>query len=31
MKLVCAGDEERVVGIHGGDGVDDILQGSWYP
>ncbi len=28
MKLVCAGDEERVVGIHMvGDGVDEILQG----
>ncbi|MBK1631486.1 glutathione-disulfide reductase [Thiohalocapsa halophila] len=28
MKLVCAGDEERVVGIHMvGDGVDEMLQG----
>lgn len=28
MKLVCAGPEERVVGIHGiGYGVDEILQG----
>ena len=28
MKLVCAGDEERVVGIHmTGDGVDEMLQG----
>ncbi|GAA0208933.1 glutathione-disulfide reductase [Kangiella japonica] len=28
MKLVCAGPEERVVGIHGiGFGVDEILQG----
>ena len=28
MKLVCAGDEERVVGIHlVGDGVDEMLQG----
>jgi glutathione reductase (NADPH) len=28
MKLVCAGSEERVVGIHLiGDGVDEMLQG----
>lgn len=28
MKLVCAGEEERVVGIHMlGDGVDEMLQG----
>jgi glutathione-disulfide reductase len=28
MKLVCAGDNERVVGIHMvGDGVDEMLQG----
>ena len=28
MKLVCAGDEERVVGLHGiGPGMDEILQG----
>jgi glutathione reductase (NADPH) len=28
MKLVCIGDEERVVGIHMvGDGVDEMLQG----
>ena len=28
MKLVCAGPEERVVGIHGiGFGIDEILQG----
>jgi glutathione reductase (NADPH) len=28
MKLVCVGDEERVVGIHMvGDGVDEMLQG----
>lgn len=28
MKLVCAGKEERVVGIHMvGDGVDEMLQG----
>ena len=28
MKLVCAGPEERVVGIHLiGDGVDEMLQG----
>jgi glutathione reductase (NADPH) len=28
MKLVCAGEEERVVGIHlVGDTVDEILQG----
>lgn len=28
MKLVCAGPEERVVGIHGiGYGIDEILQG----
>lgn len=28
MKLVCAGDNERVVGIHGiGLGMDEILQG----
>jgi glutathione reductase (NADPH) len=28
MKLICAGDDERVVGIHMvGDGVDEMLQG----
>jgi glutathione reductase (NADPH) len=28
MKLVCAGDDERVVGLHGiGPGMDEILQG----
>lgn len=28
MKLVCVGQEERIVGIHGiGSGVDEILQG----
>lgn len=28
MKLVCAGEEEKVVGIHGiGFGMDEILQG----
>ncbi len=28
MKLVCAGAEERVVGLHAvGDGVDEMLQG----
>jgi pyruvate/2-oxoglutarate dehydrogenase complex dihydrolipoamide dehydrogenase (E3) component len=28
MKLVCVGDQERVVGIHMvGDGVDEMLQG----
>jgi glutathione reductase (NADPH) len=28
MKLVCAGDEQRVVGIHlVGDNVDEMLQG----
>ena len=28
MKLICAGEEERVVGIHMvGDGVDEMLQG----
>jgi glutathione reductase (NADPH) len=28
MKLVCTGDEERVVGVHMvGDGVDEMLQG----
>ncbi|MCW5619054.1 MAG: glutathione-disulfide reductase [Nitrosomonas sp.] len=28
MKLVCAGEEEKVVGIHGiGHGMDEILQG----
>jgi glutathione reductase (NADPH) len=28
MKLVCAGEEEKVVGIHGiGEGMDEILQG----
>lgn len=28
MKLVCAGDEEKIVGIHGiGYGMDEILQG----
>jgi glutathione reductase (NADPH) len=28
MKLVCAGDDERIVGLHGiGPGMDEILQG----
>ncbi len=28
MKLICAGDEQRVVGLHGiGLGMDEILQG----
>lgn len=28
MKLICAGDNEKVVGIHGiGHGMDEILQG----
>jgi glutathione reductase (NADPH) len=28
MKLICAGDEQKVVGIHGiGFGMDEILQG----
>jgi glutathione reductase (NADPH) len=28
MKLVCAGDDQRVVGIHlVGDNVDEMLQG----
>ncbi len=28
MKLVCAGDEERIVGLHGiGPGMDEMLQG----
>ncbi|MDX1719298.1 MAG: hypothetical protein R3353_04005, partial [Salegentibacter mishustinae] len=28
MKLVCVGDNEKVVGIHGiGFGMDEILQG----
>lgn len=28
MKLVCAGNEERVVGLHViGDGADEMLQG----
>jgi glutathione reductase (NADPH) len=28
MKLVCAGDEEKIVGIHViGDGADEMLQG----
>jgi glutathione reductase (NADPH) len=28
MKLVCVGDDERVVGVHlVGDGADEILQG----
>ncbi|THF25798.1 glutathione-disulfide reductase [Pseudomonas atacamensis] len=28
MKLVCIGQEERIVGIHGiGSGIDEILQG----
>ncbi|MFC0445647.1 glutathione-disulfide reductase [Pseudidiomarina halophila] len=28
FKLVCTGDEEKVVGIHGiGEGMDEILQG----
>lgn len=28
MKLVCAGDDERVVGLHGiGPGLDEMLQG----
>ncbi|PWV61591.1 glutathione-disulfide reductase [Plasticicumulans acidivorans] len=28
MKLVCAGDDEKIVGVHAiGDGVDEMLQG----
>lgn len=28
MKLVCAGDDEKIVGLHGiGEGMDEILQG----
>jgi len=28
MKLVCVGDDERVVGLHGiGPGMDEMLQG----
>jgi glutathione reductase (NADPH) len=28
MKLVCAGEDEKVVGLHGiGHGMDEILQG----
>ena len=28
MKLICAGEDEKVVGIHGiGLGMDEILQG----
>lgn len=28
MKLVCVGDEQKVVGVHGiGYGMDEILQG----
>ncbi len=28
MKLVCAGDDERIVGLHGiGPGMDEMLQG----
>lgn len=28
MKLICAGDDEKVVGLHGiGHGMDEILQG----
>ena len=28
MKLVCTGDDERIVGLHGiGPGMDEILQG----
>ncbi|MBX9334704.1 glutathione-disulfide reductase, partial [Serratia marcescens] len=28
MKLVCAGKEEKIVGLHGiGFGMDEILQG----
>jgi glutathione reductase (NADPH) len=28
MKLICAGENEKVVGIHGiGHGMDEILQG----
>lgn len=28
MKLICVGDEERIVGIHGiGAGLDEVLQG----
>ena len=28
MKLVCAGKDEKVVGLHGiGHGMDEILQG----
>ena len=28
MKLICAGTEEKIIGIHGiGYGMDEILQG----
>jgi len=28
MKLVCAGEDEKVVGLHGiGQGMDEMLQG----
>ena len=28
MKLICAGDDQKVVGLHGiGYGMDEILQG----
>ena len=28
MKLVCLGDDERVIGLHGiGFGVDEMIQG----
>jgi glutathione reductase (NADPH) len=28
MKLICAGDDERIVGLHViGDGADEMLQG----
>jgi glutathione reductase (NADPH) len=28
MKLVCVGDDERIVGLHGiGPGMDEMLQG----
>lgn len=28
FKLICAGDEEKVIGLHGiGEGMDEILQG----
>ena len=28
MKLICLGDEEKVIGLHGiGFGVDEMIQG----